>query len=124
MGCGVILQTGVGRGATRATLIEQNNTVELRIEIAPIISAAARAGAIVHKQHGDPLGITGFIHIQLMRRLHIKLMALVRFYLWVVDQHEDRKSTRLNSRSRGHLVCRLLLEKKKKKRHETTSVSL
>src|SRR5439155_13781930 len=25
----------------------------------------------------------------------------------------DRKSTRLNSRSRGHLVCRLLLEKKK-----------
>src|SRR2546429_6745802 len=26
---------------------------------------------------------------------------------------EDRKSTRLNSRSRLHLVCRLLLEKKK-----------
>src|SRR5690625_6057230 len=25
----------------------------------------------------------------------------------------DRKSTRLNSQSRGHLVCRLLLEKKK-----------
>src|SRR5215510_16059075 len=28
----------------------------------------------------------------------------------------DRKSTRLNSSSRGHLVCRLLLEKKKKKK--------
>src|SRR2546422_5152716 len=27
----------------------------------------------------------------------------------------DRKSTRLNSKSRLHLVCRLLLEKKKKK---------
>src|SRR2546422_7649855 len=27
---------------------------------------------------------------------------------------KDRKSTRLNSRSRLHLVCRLLLEKKKK----------
>src|SRR5690554_7063578 len=27
----------------------------------------------------------------------------------------DRKSTRLNSKSRPHLVCRLLLEKKKKK---------
>src|SRR5437660_6832874 len=26
---------------------------------------------------------------------------------------KDRKSTRLNSQSRGHLVCRLLLEKKK-----------
>src|SRR5436309_8290961 len=28
---------------------------------------------------------------------------------------QDRKSTRLNSRSRENLVCRLLLEKKKKK---------
>src|SRR3712207_7037286 len=27
--------------------------------------------------------------------------------------HRDRKSTRLNSRSRQYLVCRLLLEKKK-----------
>src|SRR5256884_313346 len=34
----------------------------------------------------------------------------------------DRKSTRLNSRSRLHLVCRLLLEKKKnKKYHELTA---
>src|SRR2546422_2014283 len=41
----------------------------------------------------------------------------------------DRKSTRLNSQSRLHLVCRLLLEKKKKKeiqlsntkQHQTTT---
>src|SRR5690625_923145 len=31
---------------------------------------------------------------------------------------QDRKSTRLNSKSRGHLVCRLLLEKKKMSRNE------
>src|SRR5438270_10496574 len=31
------------------------------------------------------------------------------------DRVEDRKSTRLNSRSQSNLVCRLLLEKKKKK---------
>src|SRR2546422_3256499 len=31
----------------------------------------------------------------------------------VLAPGEDRKSTRLNSRSRLHLVCRLLLEKKK-----------
>src|SRR3712207_8360370 len=30
-----------------------------------------------------------------------------------VDYFKDRKSTRLNSRSRQYLVCRLLLEKKK-----------
>src|SRR3546814_6091392 len=30
---------------------------------------------------------------------------------------EDRKSTRLNSVTNAHLVCRLLLEKKKVKRH-------
>src|SRR2546422_5480523 len=32
----------------------------------------------------------------------------------------DRKSTRLNSKSRLHLVCRLLLEKKKKRPHPST----
>src|SRR5690349_22934895 len=31
-------------------------------------------------------------------------------------RRRDRKSTRLNSRSRRDLVCRLLLEKKKKKK--------
>src|SRR3546814_2060185 len=42
-----------------------------------------------------------------------------RFYLhktghWIgLDVHEDRKSTRLNSVTNAHLVCRLLLEKKK-----------
>src|SRR2546430_6969165 len=30
------------------------------------------------------------------------------------DRGEDRKSTRLNSQSQSNLVCRLLLEKKKK----------
>src|SRR5690625_6026700 len=33
---------------------------------------------------------------------------------------KDRKSTRLKLQSRGHLVCRLLLEKKKKKDIKTT----
>src|SRR3712207_7997955 len=33
----------------------------------------------------------------------------------------DRKSTRLNSSHAQYLVCRLLLEKKKKKRHCTKS---
>src|SRR5689334_23761086 len=35
----------------------------------------------------------------------------------------DRKSTRLNSQSQFHLVCRLLLEKKKKhKNHEAEEI--
>src|SRR5256884_3313586 len=33
------------------------------------------------------------------------------------EKKTDRKSTRLNSQSRLHLVCRLLLEKKKKRIH-------
>src|SRR5690554_7639651 len=32
----------------------------------------------------------------------------------LTEQEKDRKSTRLNLQSRPHLVCRLLLEKKKK----------
>src|SRR2546429_5376838 len=35
---------------------------------------------------------------------------------------QDRKSTRLNSRSRLHLVCRLLLEKKKTHYHTNESM--
>src|SRR3989441_8991718 len=34
-----------------------------------------------------------------------------------VGPGQDRKSTRLNSRSLAYLVCRLLLEKKKKKKY-------
>src|SRR2546421_9729026 len=36
-------------------------------------------------------------------------------YAAVVLVQEDRKSTRLNSKSRSDLVCRLLLEKKKRR---------
>src|SRR3712207_8833503 len=37
--------------------------------------------------------------------------------------HEDRKSTRLNSSPRQYLVCRLLLEKKKKQTLYTFTVT-
>src|SRR3712207_7391800 len=43
-----------------------------------------------------------------------RLHAGRRGLLVVGDHREDRKSTRLNSQSRQYLVCRLLLEKKKK----------
>src|SRR5882757_10206488 len=45
----------------------------------------------------------------------ISLLHLQKFH----DDQKDRKSTRLNSRSRQYLVCRLLLEKKKKKQKRT-----
>src|SRR5271157_6043089 len=38
--------------------------------------------------------------------------------LHLSPKESDRKSTRLNSKSRPHLVCRLLLEKKKKQKKE------
>src|SRR3546814_1532545 len=37
------------------------------------------------------------------------------------DAQRDRKSTRLNSSTNAHLVCRLLLEKKKKEKTHQTS---
>src|SRR3712207_7576157 len=37
---------------------------------------------------------------------------------------QDRKSTRLNSRSRQYLVCRLLLEKKKKTSSQYSTTEL
>src|SRR3546814_5444491 len=49
--------------------------------------------------------------------------GMVRLYVWrgtfeqrtVADMRADRKSTRLNPVTNAHLVCRLLLEKKKAK---------
>src|SRR3546814_10698306 len=37
----------------------------------------------------------------------------------VAESRSDRKSTRLNSVTNAHLVCRLLLEKKKTNNHNT-----
>src|SRR3546814_10602110 len=39
-----------------------------------------------------------------------------------VAKRLDRKSTRLNSVTNAHLVCRLLLEKKKKLQHRTNQI--
>src|SRR3989449_6381958 len=49
--------------------------------------------------------------------------AVIAVRRLVIERFEqrDRKSTRLNSQSRLHLVCRLLLEKKKKKARSITT---
>src|SRR3546814_10047145 len=41
---------------------------------------------------------------------------------WSEREIVDRKSTRLNSVTNAHLVCRLLLEKKKRDKHKRTSL--
>src|SRR3712207_8261128 len=46
-------------------------------------------------------------------RIGVLLPAHHRQYVDARRRSQDRKSTRLNSRSRQYLVCRLLLEKKK-----------
>src|SRR3546814_6787119 len=57
--------------------------------------------------------------------LHIPAAAIILCLHGVeIQAHEgkrDRKSTRLNSITNAHLVCRLLLEKKKKKNTQTKS---
>src|SRR3546814_8617388 len=45
-------------------------------------------------------------------------LAALRRKLQGGERRQDRKSTRLNSSTNAHLVCRLLLEKKKTKLHE------
>src|SRR3712207_8825483 len=54
-------------------------------------------------------------HFPLMPRMFMALRMEDRFPIVdILAQTPDRKSTRLNSQSRQYLVCRLLLEKKKK----------
>src|SRR3546814_8863360 len=54
---------------------------------------------------------------RLRRKGHQRLPALagVRGRYWSADGLRDRKSTRLTPVTNAHLVCRLLLEKKKRK---------
>src|SRR3546814_1614827 len=47
-------------------------------------------------------------------------LAALRFGVGLDEVGQDRKSTRLNPVTNAHLVCRLLLEKKKKKHYNTT----
>src|SRR5690625_6187912 len=97
-------------------------------------------GVLVHEEHALP-GAAQFIATlrergipfqiltnnsiftprDLAARLRLSGIEVVESDLWtsalatakfLADQiPSDRKSTRLNSKSRGHLVCRLLLEK-------------
>src|SRR3546814_9277590 len=45
-------------------------------------------------------------------------MQLANHRVLLIDNSGDRKSTRLNSSTNAHLVCRLLLEKKKKTKNQ------
>src|SRR5690625_6285524 len=48
-----------------------------------------------------------------------KISSLRSFYNYLLDRSEEHTS---ELQSRGHLVCRLLLEKKKKKKHTNAIV--
>src|SRR3546814_9428276 len=59
-------------------------------------------------------------------RLDLKRVINRKLVLGIADgivQVEDRKSTRLNSITNAHLVCRLLLEKKKNRSQKPTQTT-
>src|SRR2546430_10950157 len=71
---------------------------------------------------------TLFPYTTLFRSVHDLGFATVGAYGQAaaddLSQSRDRKSTRLNSKSQSNLVCRLLLEKKKKTRTHSSAVRL
>src|SRR3546814_2675315 len=81
-------------GREAAPLFEQQRGIGLRHRLRDARHAADRLGDLLDEQ------------------LLADVAAELRFGHVVLAQ-EDRKSTRLNSITNAHLVCRLLLEKKK-----------
>src|SRR3546814_2457150 len=83
-----------------------------------------RAGDALHhgnaagaSRHGGVLVVVGDDHTAVSSSIpHASEASLIGWQMPVVhpasiDEYEDRKSTRLNSVTNAHLVCRLLLEK-------------
>src|SRR3546814_7563793 len=72
-------------------------------------------GAIETGQRDEPV-------VEIIFRRRIETVGFLRFQIGIalapiVDQDRDRKSTRLNPVTNAHLVCRLLLDKKKTNKH-------
>src|SRR3546814_9339861 len=66
----------------------------------------------VHTQNGDDVA-QFFVALQSLLHAASHCIVLFTHDLWIELAAGDRKSTRLNSSTNAHLVCRLLLDKKK-----------
>ena len=61
---GVVAQFGVRAGLAAAALIEQHDTVALRVEETPMHRFATGAGAAVQEQDRQAAGVAAFLDIQ------------------------------------------------------------
>ena len=60
----ITLQTGMGRGPSATTLVEQYNTVPFGIEKPAVIQLTARTRAAMHKHCRQTVRVTAFFHVQ------------------------------------------------------------
>ena len=61
---GVVDEVGVGRGTSAAALVEQDDAIAGRIKETPVPRLASGPWTAMQKDHGDTLGIAGFLDVE------------------------------------------------------------
>ncbi|GBH07554.1 ATP phosphoribosyltransferase regulatory subunit HisZ [Pseudomonas syringae pv. actinidiae] len=75
-------------GAATATLIERNDSVQVRVKIAAAVRIASRTRATVNEHHRQPFRRTAFIDVEHMRLFHGQIVPGVGFDLRVQSLHK------------------------------------
>ena len=78
---GVVFQAGVRGGATAAALVEGDDAIQIRIEIASALGVAAGAGATVDEYDRQSFRRAAFIDVQRMGVIDSQIVPGVRFDL-------------------------------------------
>ena len=104
---GVVLETGPWRRAAAATLVEGDNMVEVRVEIAAALGVATGAGASMDEHDRQAFGGATFIDIQGVGVIDSQIVPGVGFDLRVPSLHCVLRRVSGSSLGGRLLFCRL-----------------
>ena len=104
---GVVLQARPWRGAATATLVEGDNMVEVRVEIAAALGVATGTGAAMDEHDRQAFGGATFIDIQGVGVIDSQIVPGVGFDLRVPSLHCVLRRVSGSSLGGRLLFCRL-----------------
>src|SRR6186713_1465024 len=84
---GVFFETRMRSALTGAPLVENDDAVCVRIEVAPVIRNGSCTWSTVEEDGGRPLWVAALFVVERMNRGYVEHPAVVRLDLWVVGAH-------------------------------------
>lgn len=103
---GVVFQAGVGGGATATALVEGDDTVKVRIEVATTLRVAASTRATVNEHHWQTFRGTAFIDIERVGVIDSQIVPGMGFDLRVQSLHCALRKGSSHPCGDVYLICR------------------